>query len=178
MGLEQGESNVTIVPPVTNIAALYRQFLLNGASSNMIVDGSGTPVVFKVAAHATKDTTLFELRYVFGANSLFWGGTTFGAGGGALANGLLIETFISGIVTQLGNPTVNERFLQLPARNDVIVSQAGNRDLIAMSIDLAGGIVLAPASADEVRVTVRDDLTAAVRQINYLQFAVFGSQEI
>ena len=170
-------SQVAVVPVAVPGAKLFRQFLKDaGGSDNMIVNGSVTPVPFFVNADPTDDIVLSEVRFVLTSISLDWGGVHFGKGGGTLPNGVLIEITSGGVLTTFGNVTLNEEILMLPVRNDVLLGQGGNRDVIALSIDLGGQLTLDGGSGDNVTVTIRDNLTTGARDINYFKFAAFGSQ--
>lgn len=176
--IAQGQA-VSIVPlSAGNISSLFREFLADsGGLNNMVINGASTPTDFTLEADSLKDIVLTEIRYTMTTLSFNWGGTHFGKGGGVLANGILIDIFIDGVTTEIGTIMINEDLLMLPARNDVLLGQSGNKDVLAMSVDLGGLVVLAKGTSDRVRVRIQDDLTSGARDINYLRFAGFGSKQ-
>jgi hypothetical protein len=161
----------------TPVEAFFRQALENGGSPDQIVDGSGAPIVFTLPADATDDIVLTELRLVISAGGFNWDGTTFGNGGGALTNGVLIELDLGGTVTEIVNLQINEDLLLVPVRTDVVVDQIAATAVIALSVDFGSGITLTAASADEVRSTIRDDLTSGPRSLNFFEMVGFGSKQ-
>jgi hypothetical protein len=161
-----------VVPPGSEIGDLYREYLENGGSNNMVVDGSGAPVVFQITADPAYDIHIVTMRLVMSAGALDWGTDDFGAAAG-LANGVLIEAFIGGTAVTLGNLQINEDILQLPVA-DSILGQGGTNDVIAVTIGSEAQAVLGAGSADVIRATVRDDLTLVARAIKYLRISLSG----
>jgi hypothetical protein len=166
------------ITPLSGV--LFREFLTDDGTptgnDDLIVNGSITPVEFFIDPHPTKDIVLAELRLLMSAGAIEMDGDSFGKGGGALPNGVLIEYVDDGVITDLGNLTVNEEILMLPVRSDVLLNTASANDVLALSFDLAGVLSLHAAHpTDRIRVVVRDDLTTGARGLNYFKFAAFGS---
>jgi hypothetical protein len=165
-----------IVTSATPIEAFFRQALKNGGSPDQIVNGSVTPTVFTLPADVTNDIVLTELRLVISGSGFDWNGGTFGNGGGVLTNGVLIELDIGGVVTEITNLKINEDLLLVPVRTDVVVDQVSASGVVALSVDFGSGVTLTAGSADEIRSTVRDDLTTGPRALNFFQMVGFGSK--
>lgn len=149
------ETQGSVVTP--DPTAIVRSRLQNGGSGDLLVDGSGTPILFTLAAHATKTTKISSIRFVLTADKIEYNGDRFGEEP-ALTNGVKLAVFLTGVETQLALITVNEELLELQGR--IWDNSAGKKDVLVTDLILGGAIELAPASTDEVRVYVQDDLTA------------------
>jgi hypothetical protein len=132
--------------------------LINGSSSNMLVDGSSTPAEFKYNADPIKDIRLSELRLVLVANSLSFIGSRFGAIS-ALTNGVKIEVKSNGVLTTLATLNINEDFLLFHSTNAILVNESGPKDVIAAGYLLGGAVVLKAGTDDYLGVVIRDNLT-------------------
>jgi hypothetical protein len=198
MGLEQGDTGIidddggspagvitdasgdrrlqveaTITRPAASSAFFRGPLEDGGGSDDQVVNGSGTPVVFQLDADPTDDIELTELRIVFSADSFDWDGTSFGRGS-ALANGILIELDIGGVVTEIDNIVINEDWLILPARSGALVDQVSASAVLAISSELTG-VVLEGGSSDLIRSTIRDNITLGSRGASSLRMVAFGS---
>lgn len=142
-------------------------------SEDMVVNGSGTPVVFKVAADPTDDIRLESVRVVFSATSFQFAGDAFGKGGGILSNGVDISIMANNgtFSTMLLELFVNEDFLRLL---DTTVAQAGSTDVLAATLPFSGNTILEAGTADEVTVTIQDNLTGGARGISYFTATAYG----
>lgn len=175
-------TRVSIVPvgvTADNLSGLFRQFLSTDGTptgpNSLIVNGSVTPQVFYLGTDPIKNTTLTEVRFTFTCLSIGWGGTDFGKGGGALTQGVKIELITNnGVYVDFGTIKVNEEFLMLPVRTSVVLDQSGNRDVLALSIDLGGLAILRAGTDDRIQITVQDNLTGGTRDINFFKFAAYG----
>lgn len=150
------------------------EFLLNGTSKNMNVDGDPTPVIFSYDADSTDTIQIFGLRFVFTASSFDFTGDKFGQSY-ELTNGVLVRyTVNSGTSKDIYLFKTNEDFVRL---SDFAISQAGNEDLMAGSLSFGGRTVLQGGSADKVEVLIRDDISTGVYAINYFTATLFGVVE-
>jgi len=132
----------------------------------MAVDGSVTPVVFYYPADATRDINLVSLTFSFSTGNFDWNGVGFGDGT-SLANGILIEIVVNtGTTIVLGTVNLNEDFMRLSSFNDI--TQAGVTDHLDSVFQFTGNMRLKAGTTDRARVTVRDNLTLAARDVKYL----------
>lgn len=145
----------------------------------MLVDGSGVPQVFKMAASSTKDWRLYELRFLFTANFVLTDGDHFGPIK-TLSNGLHVEMMIDNQTYDMGNVKITEDFFTLVAGSLPVILQ-GPKDILVAGIQFenathsAPGVLLRSGSTDEVRVTIRDDLTHP--QLKLLRGLIFYTEE-
>lgn len=159
---------------------IYTNKLVNQAvpgDFNMVKDGSITPVLFKVLADPDFDIVLSELRMVFCANALDFGGSDFGKGGGVLPNGMLINGVLNdGHSVALLNVKQNQHMLEFATVTglNTLTEFAGTSDVIISSFQFGGRAKLAAGSADELSVTIRDSLLGGTRDIRYLQATAYG----
>jgi hypothetical protein len=132
----------------------------------MVVDGSVTPVVFTYPADATYDINLVSLTFAFSTGNFDWNGTGFGDGTG-LTNGLLVEIIVNnGTNITLGTIQLNEDFMRLSSFNSI--TQAGVTDHLDAVFSFIGNMRLKAGTGDLIRVTVRDNLALAGRDVKYL----------
>lgn len=173
------QTPIPVVPASPAPEDVFREDLLNGASPDMNVDGSGTPVVFKVDADPTDDIKLRELRLtISGAKVYRFDGATFGEGGSVLTNGILIEATINGGTTvMLANIVRNEGFFRLQSTGVTPFYAAnGANELIAVSLIL-GGAQLNAGTADQIKITIRDNLTAGgATKTKHFRATLYGSK--
>lgn len=144
----------SVAPNPENIK---NDFVLNGTSDNLLVDGDPTPVVFTYAADPTKDISILEVKFVIVANSLTFGANNFGSSGGPLTNGVLVEVTSNGNTGTVFNLRQNEDFVHFasPGGFDWIVS---SKDMIYSLWLVGGGLKLYAGTGDNIKVTVRDDI--------------------
>lgn len=137
-----------------------------GGAYTMVVDGSVTPVVFYYPADALQDINLVSLNFAFSTGNFDWNGAGFGDGTG-LANGILIEIVVnSGTTIVLGTVQLNEDLMRLASFNSI--TQAGTTDHLDAIFQFTGNMRLKAGTADRLRVTIRDNLTLAGRDVKYL----------
>lgn len=149
--------SVSIGAPVPeNPTNIVRQKLLNSGSSNMLVDGDPTPIVFQFDADATDDIKIGEIRLVFSATAINMDGNSFGADPD-LANGCLLEVNSGGSLVTLANVVRNEDFLSFPGGLPFL-DRSGVQDILAVSYNLGGAVKLIAGTGDYVRMTIRDDI--------------------
>lgn len=140
--------------------SIKNEFALNGSSSDLLVDGSTTPVVFEYLADSTNDISLQEMRFTAAANSITFGSDAFIGTAGPLTNGLLVEVLVESGTVTLYNLVQNESFVNFssPGGFDWVVS---SKDMMTSNYVIGGGLSLRAGTTDKVRVTVRDDLSSA-----------------
>lgn len=151
----------------------------NAGSPDMNVDGSGTPVVFNVPADATNDIQLREFRFIIsGPKTMKMDGATFGEGAGLLTNGILIEAIVNnGITVTLANIRRNEGFAKLTSSTGLnfLYSENGVATLIVSSVVFGGRTLLKAGTGDQLKITIRDDLTSGgARKVKFFQAVSFG----
>jgi hypothetical protein len=146
-------------PSPSDLTTLVRARLEDsGSSTDLRVDGSSTPVAFTYNAHATKETFLYELRFVMAASTIKIDGNSFGPIP-TLSNGLKFEVRSSDTTTELMLATVTEEFLALSNPN-IFLDRTGATDVLAFSYTFGGAAILHDGSGDFVKVTIQDDLTS------------------
>ena len=138
-------------------SSLKNDYVKNGGSSNLLVDGSTTPVVFTYLADSTYDVSLQEIRFTMAANGITFGNGYFGATAGPLTNGLLVEIVSDGSTITLFNIQRDEHFINFasPGGWEWIVS---NKDVMTSAYLIGGGVKLHAGTGDQVKITVRDDI--------------------
>lgn len=169
---------LSVIPGAAPLNQQVTDLLKSSGSGDMVVNGSGTPVVFTFMADATDDLVLVELRVVFTASAILWGGD-FGKGGGLLTNGILIEAFTDDNVTPvtLINLRQNEDLLRF-ATQQALTEFGGLKDVVSVSYAFNGTEKLIGASAtDKIQVTVRDNLGIGSRGIDYLTMTLHAHKE-
>jgi hypothetical protein len=146
---------------------------LSSGSSNLIVDGSGTPALFDYGADPTKDISLTELRIVASCQDITFDGASFG-GLAALTNGLLVQLINANGTQTVFNIKTNEDFLFFPSPVGMLLNNTGPKDVFAAGFFI-GGSILRAGTTDKVRITVRDNLTGGgAAEFKYLQARIFG----
>jgi len=155
------EGEAVAFPSVpASAAAIRNEFVKNGTSPNLLVDGSATPVEFVYNAHASQDTSLQELHFTLASNSITFGSNYFGSTSGPLSNGLLVEVTSGGVTGTVANLVQNEDFVTFssPGGFQWVVS---SKDLLSSTYLIGGGLVLKGGTSDKVKITVRDDIDSA-----------------
>lgn len=140
--------------------SIKNEFVMNGGSPDLLVNGSVTPVVFEYNADLTHDIALQEIKFTMAANSVTFGTNYFGATAGPLTTGLLVEAVVASGTIALYNLVQNESFVNFasPGGFDWIPS---SKDMMTSGYIVGGGLVLRAGTSDKVRVSVRDNLTSA-----------------
>lgn len=140
--------------------------LLNGASSNMAVNGSTTPVVFSAGPASGKTWYINSIGFEFSdtgaTKSADYGGINLG-----LTNGFLIEQVIN---------TTNYAVANLKSNREIVIVfhsgafAGGNSGFITDAnfysglLDITPHLTLVGTAGDKIQATVRDDLTGLVEQ--------------
>jgi len=152
-------------------ASLVIDFLKNGGSHNLLVDGT-TPVAFTYTPGAGVILSIQSLLVVFTADDFSFDGVSFGPTA-LLANGIKFETNIGGITTEIFNIRQNEDFLRVPGRIP-LVNNTGPKDVLGVAFEFGGLVKLSEAAGDQLIVTVRDDLTGV--KLKYLTATIYGAE--
>ena len=147
-------------------------FLENGGSSDLVVDGSGTPVKFSFGADATDDIQLTSLRFVVSVGGSFdFDGNSF-AEGAALANGISIDLVANGgnFDQNITTITINEDFARLLDFQPFSDIDA----VITASLPFGGNVILEAGSSDEISVTINDNIALGARGVDYFTATLYG----
>lgn len=150
--------------------AIKNDFVKSGGSDSLLVNGATTPVVFSYDCDATYDISLQEMKFTLAANGITFGTNYFGGIAGPLTNGLLVEVISGGDTIAVYNLKQNESFVNFssPGGFEWVVS---SKDMMTSNYLVGGGLKLHHGTSDKVRVTVRDNLSAAGA---YFKFFVKG----
>lgn len=165
--------SVDAVP--ANPGNAVRDFLRNGGSRDMNVDGSGGDIAFTFDADSSKDIFLTEVRFIFNAQSINMKGEDFGSDL-PLTNGTKFEVTTNGTTTELANFKINEDFLALPSRSGInMIYDGPANDQIVASFYFGGAVCLKAGTGDNVKITVRDELTiGGAHKVVLFWGAVYG----
>jgi len=145
-------------PP--NPQSINNDYVKNVTNNSLLVDGSVTPVVFTFNAHATLNASVQEVVFVIAANSVTFGTNYFGSKSGPLTNGLKIEVTSDGQTGTVALLKQNEDFVHFssPGGFQWVVS---SKDMMSSQWLAGGGFLLYGGTADNIKVTVQDDLSSA-----------------
>lgn len=147
------------VPP--NPSSIANAFVKNSSDEeSLLVDGETTPVVYTYPAHPTYDVSVQGIKFVMAANSITFGKNYFGAIGGPLENGLLVQIRAGGNLGTIFNLKQNECFVNFssPGGFQWVVS---SKDMMSSSYVIGGGLKLGAGTTDKITVTVQDDIHSA-----------------
>ena len=144
-----------------------------GPSEDMLVNGSGTPVVYTFGPTGSDIWSLQDVLIVFTADDFEFDGTSFGPNA-SLANGVLIELVQNSVVTQLFTIRQNEDFLRVPGRLP-LVNNTGPKDVLSAALSFGGLVKLDGSLGDNVRATIRDNLTGV--KLKYLTMTGYATKD-
>jgi hypothetical protein len=151
-------------------SALVLDFVKNGGSEDMRVDGSVTPVGFELGPTVPNEVwSLREVLLTFTADDFNFDGLSFGPNP-KLTNGIAVQVLKDSVLTDVFDVKQNEDFLRLPGRTP-LVNNTGPKDVLGAAIAFQG-LVLNQADGDLIRVTINDDLTSV--KLKYLTATVFA----
>lgn len=158
------------IPP--DPTAFVLEFLENGGSNNMRVNGSVTPVTFSKGPTVTDEQwSIREILLTFTADDFSFDGLSFGPNP-ALTNGFILEVVKNSVVTPVFTVKQNEDFLRVPGRTP-LVNNTGPKDVLGASLSF-DGLILNQTTSDLVRIRIRDDLTSI--KLKYLTATLFASR--
>jgi hypothetical protein len=168
----QGNLKVTTVGP--DIPANPEAFVLeyavdSGDSSDMLVDGSTTPVDFEIGPAVGEIWSIRELLLTFTADDFSFDGVSFGPLS-ALTNGIPIKIIKDSVETTVFTVVQNEDFLRVPGRTP-LVNNTGPKDVLGAALAFQG-LILDSATGDIVRLTVQDNLTSV--KLKFLSATLFA----
>lgn len=160
---------------------VLRVLFFNGTTNDMNVDGSSTPELFKVTAVAGEIRWVTQIRFAHEGSRLNIANIEarrFGeaAASPGLTNGVKLSVTQSGSTTEIFvEPIQNIGNYQPPSDKitNNIDSVAAGEDFLQIEVDLPQPIGLHPDSADEIVITIQDDLTA----LDFYRAAVQGWRE-
>lgn len=161
---------------------LFRDFLKNGTSVNMNVNGAVTAQEFAISSQLNKTIWLTSVRFIFEDASMemntqdFRRFATATLAGVGLVNGLLFGSVQSGETTDLASEPIQimgDFFTYADSYLNLINSVGAQEDFLSFDFNFEKPIVLAEGGNDKLYVLVRDDLTG----INKFQVLVRGYQE-
>lgn len=147
------------VTQATNASQIRTDKVKNGGSSDLVVDGSGTPVNFTFPADGTDDLFLQKLILVLVTNSLKFDDVSFGSIG-ALTNGVRVAVTSDSAETVLATLKKSEDLAALNDRPFLETGLSAN-DLVVASFDFGGTLRLVGGSGDKVEVRIQDDMAPA-----------------
>lgn len=155
-------------------SALVLNFLENGGSENMLVDGSITPVAFTSGPTTTDEVwSVRELLLTFSADDFTFDGVSFGPNS-ALIDGFAVEVIKDSVTTEVFRVYQNEDFLRLPGRTP-LVNNTGPKDILGAALSFQG-MVLNQATSDVLQIRINDDLTST--KFKYLTATLFAVKVI
>jgi len=156
------------------LADLFVQEAMNGGSSEMTVNGSGTPVNFRIEASTTTDLFIENLIFDGQGNGIKFG--QFLSQNSGLTNGLLITIKSEDITTTFPVIKKTEDFknkfaaLSGDGANFRLDVQAGKDEMLAILkfnnpflIHVAGSY----STDDYIEVRVRDNLSSGIARLNF-----------
>lgn len=160
----------------------FKDFLKNGSSKELNVNGSTTPVTFKQMSEEGKIKWLIGIRillngtyFEINTNDFRRFGTAAIAPG--LTNGITLEVSQSGIVTDLFAEPVKYvgQFLDYAdSFTNLVNSVSSQSDFLAFDFSFDAPIVLPAGTTDFIGLTVQDDLSS----LDLFRAIVRGYQEI
>ncbi|KPJ58554.1 MAG: hypothetical protein AMJ46_13990, partial [Latescibacteria bacterium DG_63] len=151
-------------------SALVLDFVKNGGSEDLLVDGSVTPVDFELGPTVTDEVwSIREVLLTFAADDFSFDGDSFGPNV-KMTTGIKIQIVKDSVVTEVFRVIQNEDFLRLPGRTP-LVNNTGPKDILGAAIAFQG-LVLNESTSDVVRVTISDNLTSV--KFQYLTATVFA----
>lgn len=153
-------------------AALEISFVTNSGDEDLLVNGSGTPVVFEYQPSTGVVMAIQNLLVVFTADDFTFDGSSFGPNS-SLTNGVKVEIDVGGTVTEIFNIKQNEDFLRVPGRLP-LVNNTGPKDVLGVSFEFGGLVKLDEAADDKIIITVRDNLTST--KFKYFTATVYGAE--
>ena len=158
----------TVIVRADDVAVLIEEFAIEGGGgTDLTVDADPTPVEFIIDANPNGgDDKIIEVLKLYGTDTnIKVGEGNFLGGNSALANGILIEITKEGVTTEFRTiKTTNDilaRMASSPEKSKIINQSGG--DFIEAVFDLVDRntqLVLESGTTDQIKVTVRDDISA------------------
>lgn len=167
---------------IANLRLLREYLTSSGGAIEMNVNGSVTPVEYRITSVAGKTRWITGMRFLLEDTSMelntadfrrFGTATLSGIG---LTNGVQVETFQGGETTSIANEPIKflGDFLKYADEFLNFVNAVGSQDdYVSFDFELDKPVVLAAGGGDAVIVRIRDNLTA----LNSFRCIVRGYQE-
>lgn len=159
------------------IGDLFLDYAMNGASSNMAVNGSVTPVVFLITPDTLKDRFIGSARFNANGNGIKFG--QFLSINTNLTNGILVEVKSDDIVKTflvIKSTDDMKHLFSFPAESFILHIQSG-RDDVTAEFNFSAPFPLRKigtfATDDYLKVTVRDNLST----LSAFNFVALGFQK-
>lgn len=160
--------------PVSDPTKIRNEYVVNGGSSDLRVNGSGTPVVFTYAADSTVDTRIISINFMLVASSIKFDGDSFGPIS-ALTNGVEVKITAESQTAIIHEFFITEHIREFASSGGFDYFVAAN-DAVGSLLDVGGSLTLVAGSADKIEVTIRDKLTS--KKIKYFACFVKGIKEV
>lgn len=144
------------------------------SATSLLVNGSVTPVSFKLNADVSYNLRISEIRFVFVSDSFLIDGSSFGPISG-LTNGILLEANYNSVLSTIINIKQNEDFLAMYSPGGTIIEVSTVKDFVIAGLYVGGALVLRKGTTDYINVRIRDNLTDA--KMRYLTVTVHGVKE-
>lgn len=160
----------------------FGTFLENTGSADLLVDGSGTPVSFRIDAPSNGQTniTIRELRFIMTAQQLKFNGSAF-ASQPELTNGIEFNIKVNnGTTASFATLKKNEDFLRVagPPGQNLWLEYGGPNDVMTAVHVFDAKMQLVTGSTDFVEVKIRDDLSQPTScKIKYFTATLYGLRE-
>lgn len=162
--------SVTTTPG--GIGDRFAEYLMDGSSFDMLVDGSITPVDFEVLADSgglnAKNRFIERIRCFGGGNGIKFNQFLSKSGAGGITNGIVITLISEGETFTFEPMKTTEDWKNLfatsPGTDFRIDVQSGQDQFIAQ-FNPTLPFILEANSGDLVRVTVQDDITSGINQL-------------
>ena len=161
-----------IVPgstPPGDLSSLVVDYLKAGASSEMSVNGSGTPVDFVFNADPTNDIKVASVKLVIMTDDIKWEAGKF-ANDNVLTNGILWQVTAGGNTVEIANFKLTSDLLGVPF-SETQYHLSGGKDWLTIDLRLNLAVILKAGTADRVRIQVRDNVTSNIKQTMYAKVA-------
>ena len=150
-----------------------------GASSNLLVNGSVTPVVFTVPADAVKEKFIESIRFEIAGNGIKFGQFFSKSGAGGLTNGVMLTIRSNNSEFTFPILKTTENFLNefaLGGDNFDLFIQAGS-DQCRATLTFAAPFQMFKQGTfgvdDFLKVTIQDNITSGVSSFKALAFGFF-----
>jgi hypothetical protein len=176
-GLFGVSGTVSVLPG--SIGARFEEFLLDGSSRDMRINGSpGSPIIFEATPDATDQLFVSQWRFFGGGNGIKFNQFLSKSGAGGLSNGLELEIKSDNEIFNFPLPIkTTEDFKNLFGSPDGasfrIDVQAGSDQFIAYFIPEVPFILqpqgtFGTGNDDYVRCTIKDNITSGLNQLESL----------
>lgn len=160
----------------SDLGRITRGLCENSGSSNLLVNGSTTPVEFEFKADPSKDIVIEEIKFVITSTYIKTKGDKF-LNIDTLTSGVLMSfEYNSGSYVEYDNFQITEDLFRFATFNSpLLFSHVGGSDFLIVSHNFVDNLILRAGSYDKVKVTVRDDIAASAHK--YFTCHVYGVKD-